>query len=124
MSRSRPATTLALAALAVTLSLPAAAVELRSYGAAPAQTPWGKIADAFAAKVAELSGGKLTIKHFHASQLGDEQTAIRQVARGRLDIGFFSNTATSLVVPEYGLLASPMRSIPSRRPTASPTSTC
>ena len=81
--------------------------ELRSAGAAPPKTPWGISTEAFVAKLAELSGGELTVKHFHASQLGDEQTTIRQVARGRLDIGFFSNTATSLVVPEFGLLASP-----------------
>lgn len=81
--------------------------ELRSAGAAPQKTPWGMAAEAFVAKLAELSGGQLTVKHFHNSQLGDEQTTIRQVVRGRLDMGFFSNTATSLVVPEFGLLASP-----------------
>lgn len=107
MKQTKTMTTIALGALALSLSLPINARELRSAGAAPAQTPWGKVTDAFVAKVAELSDGKLTIKHFHASQLGDEQTTIRQVARGRLDMGFFSNTATSLVVPEYGLLASP-----------------
>ena len=97
--------TLALAAvlaIGVTINI-VSARELRSAGAAPAKTPWGISAEAFVAKLAELSAGTLTVKHFHASQLGDEQTTIRQVARGRLDIGFFSNTATSLVVPEFGL---------------------
>jgi len=98
---------LTVAVLAASVTVSVSARELRSGGAAPAATPWGKAADAFVAKVAELSGGKLTVKHFHASQLGDEQTVIRQVARGRIDIGLFSNTATSLVVPEFGLLASP-----------------
>lgn len=87
--------------------LGAEAKELRSSGAAPEPSPWGQVTNAFVAKVAELSGGALTIKHFHGSQLGDEQTTIRQVARGRIDIGLFSNTATSLLVPEFGLLASP-----------------
>ena len=100
----------------VTLTLTAAVLaaspflqarELRSAGAAPEPSPWGQVTNAFVDKVAELSGGTLTIKHFHASQLGDEQTTVRQVARGRLDMGFFSNTATSLLVPEFGLLASP-----------------
>lgn len=95
-------------AVAVLLATTAAdARELRSAGAPPAGSPWGKTFDAFAAKVAELSGGKLTINHFHASQLGDEQTTIRQVARGRLDMGGFSNTASSLLVPEFALLSSP-----------------
>ena len=95
----------AVAALLTVTS--AEARELRSAGAAPEGTPWGKVTNAFVAKVAELSGGKLTIKHFHASQLGDEQTTVRQVARGRLDMGGFSNTASSLLVPEFGLLSSP-----------------
>jgi len=102
-------TSLRVAALAAAITCTgiAQAAELRSAGAAPPKTPWGVTTDAFVAKVAELSGGSLTINHFHASQLGDEQTTIRQVARGRLDMGLFSNTATSLVVPEFGLLASP-----------------
>ena len=83
------------------------AKELRSSGAAPEPSPWGQVTNAFTAKVAELSDGALTINHFHGSQLGDEQTTVKQVARGRLDIGLFSNTATSLLVPEFGLLASP-----------------
>ena len=95
----------AIAALAAASA--ADARELRSAGAAPQGSPWGKVTDAFVAKVAELSGGSLTINHFHGSQLGDEQTTVRQVARGRLDMGAFSNTASSLLVPEFGLLASP-----------------
>lgn len=83
------------------------AKELRSSGAAPEPSPWGQVTNAFAARVAELSGGELTVNHFHGSQLGDEQTTVKQVARGRIDIGLFSNTATSLLVPEFGLLASP-----------------
>ncbi|OED37150.1 hypothetical protein AB833_24705 [Chromatiales bacterium (ex Bugula neritina AB1)] len=93
--------------ISVVLSSAASAKELRSAGAAPEPSPWGQVTNAFVNKVAELSDGALTIKHFHASQLGDEQTTVRQVARGRLDMGIFSNTATSLLVPEFGLLASP-----------------
>ena len=98
---------IAAAAAALLAATAADARELRSAGAAPEASPWGQIYNAFTAKVAELSGGSLTINHFHASQLGDEQTTIRQIARGRLDMGGFSNTASSLLVPEFGLLASP-----------------
>lgn len=98
---------IAAAVAAIVAASAADARELRSAGAAPEASPWGQIYNAFTAKVAELSGGSLTIKHFHASQLGDEQTTIRQIARGRLDMGAFSNTASSLLVPEFGLLASP-----------------
>ncbi len=98
---------LAAAVAAIVAATAVDARELRSAGAAPEGTPWGQVYNGFTAKVAELSGGALTINHFHASQLGDEQTTIRQIARGRLDMGAFSNTATSLLVPEFGLLASP-----------------
>ena len=47
------------------------------------------------------------MKVFYSSQLGDEQTVIRQVVRGRIDMTGSSNTATSLVVPEFALLAAP-----------------
>ena len=59
------------------------------------------------AHVGELSGGKLKIQPYFSSQLGDEQTVIRQSVRGRIDMSGQSNTATSLVVPEFALLAAP-----------------
>lgn len=93
--------------IAVSLCASAQARELRVAAAAPESSPWGKSLVAFADKVSELSSGELTLKLFHASQLGDEQTTVRQVARGRIDLGVFSNTAASLVLPEFGLLASP-----------------
>ena len=98
---------LACAAMALMAFGGAEARELRSSTAAPEASPWGKVAKAYEARVAELSGGKLTIKTFFSSELGDEQTVARQVARGRLDMAGLSNTATSLLVPEFGLLASP-----------------
>lgn len=85
----------------------ASAAELRLGMAAPAQTPWGAVTDKFAAKVSELTGGDLTISIYHNSELGDEQTMARQLARGRLDMAVLSNVASSLLVPEYGLLLSP-----------------
>ena len=85
----------------------AEAKELRLSMAPPPNSPWGKIAQQFVDKVAELSGGALTVKPYMASKLGGEQDVIKQIARGRIDMGVMSNTAVSLVVPEFGLLASP-----------------
>ena len=81
--------------------------ELRLSMAPPPNSPWGSVAQAFVDKVAEISGGELTIKAFMGSKLGGEQDIIKQIARGRVDMGVMSNTAVSLVVPEFGLLASP-----------------
>ncbi|MFV0383993.1 TRAP transporter substrate-binding protein [Paracoccus sp. (in: a-proteobacteria)] len=81
--------------------------ELRIGMAAPENTPWGTITHKFADKVAELTGGELTVSVYFNNELGDEQTMARQLARGRLDMAELSNVASSLLVPEYGLLLSP-----------------
>jgi len=84
-----------------------AARELRVATAAPPKTPWGVWLAGVAEKVEELSGGELKLNVFYSSQLGDEQTVVRQTVRGRIDLSGQSNTATSLVVPEFALLAAP-----------------
>lgn len=83
------------------------AKELRMSMAPPPKSPWGAVAQKFVDRVAEVSGGKLTVKAFMGSKLGGEQDVVKQIARGRIDMGVMSNTAVSLVVPEFGLLASP-----------------
>ncbi|MGB1010452.1 MAG: TRAP transporter substrate-binding protein [Thiolinea sp.] len=85
----------------------ASAKELRLSAAPPPASPWGKIILKFTDKVAEVSGGKLTVKPFLGSKLGSEQDVVKQIARGRIDMGVMSNTAVSLLVPEFSLLASP-----------------
>ena len=97
-----------LAATALAIGIVAAgATELRLSMAPPPKSPWGGVAQKFVDKVGELSGGKLAIKAFMGSKLGGEQDVIKQIARGRVDMGVMSNTAVSLLVPEFGLLASP-----------------
>lgn len=97
----------ASAAFMIAAAAAANATELRLSAAPPAGSPWGKITLKFVDKVAEISGGALTIKPFLGSKLGGEQDVARQIARGRIDMGVMSNTAVSLLVPEFGLLASP-----------------
>ena len=98
---------LAMAALTAVAADAFAAKELRVATAAPQNTPWGKWFDGIAAKVTQLSGGELKPVPYYSSQLGDEQTVIRQSVRGRIDMSGQSNTATSLVVPEFALMAAP-----------------
>lgn len=95
------------AALVAAGSIATEAKELRLSAAPPPNSPWGKITMKFVDRVAEISGGELTIKPFLGSKLGGEQDVVKQVARGRIDIAVASNTAVSLLVPEFGLLASP-----------------
>ena len=83
-------------------------VELRYTTGAPEQTPWvTPQLRRFEKDVEEESGGKIKIASFVAAQLGNEQDTVQQVARGRIDMGGFSNGAVALIVPELALLGLP-----------------
>jgi len=84
-----------------------AATTLKFAISAPEKTPWTKNAYETAAYINQATGGAVKINVFPGGQLGNEQNAIGQVARGRIDMGSFSNTAASLIVPEMALLAAP-----------------
>lgn len=104
--------TAAVAALALTFAGTAAAqdkaTELRYTTGAPEKTPWvTPQLRRFEQDVAEESGGKLKIASFIGAQLGNEQDTVQQVARGRIDMGGFSNGAVALIVPELAILGLP-----------------
>lgn len=101
-------TTAALLSAATVLTpVTASAVELKYAAVAPPNSPWAKLIEALAGNAAKNSAGDLVIKPFLGGQLGSEPVTIQQVARGRIDMGGFSLTATALVVPELGLLNAP-----------------
>ena len=82
-------------------------VSLRYTTGAPAKTPWVMQLERFAKDVDEESNGAVVIEQFIAAQLGNEQDTVQQVARGRIDMGGFSNGAVALIVPELALLGLP-----------------
>jgi len=84
-----------------------ATVTLRVTANAPAKSPWAVQVDRLAAKVAEESKGAVKLEPFYGGQLGNEQDTIQQVARGRIDSGFFAIGAGSLLVPELQLAILP-----------------
>ncbi|MFO1198407.1 MAG: TRAP transporter substrate-binding protein [Burkholderiaceae bacterium] len=84
-----------------------ATVTLRLTANAPAKSPWAVQIDRLAAKVAEESKGTVKLEPFYGGQLGNEQDTIQQVARGRIDSGFFAVGAGSLLVPELQLAILP-----------------
>jgi TRAP-type C4-dicarboxylate transport system substrate-binding protein len=105
--------TIAAAALAAAV-LPGAtpafaqATELRYTTGAPERTPWvTPQLRRFEQDVAEESQGQLKISSFINAQLGNEQDTVQQVARGRIDMGGFSNGAVALIAPELGILGLP-----------------
>ena len=57
-------------------------VELKFASSAPPTSPWAKQIDRMAAGVLEESKGTLKISPFYNSQLGSENDAIAQIARG------------------------------------------
>jgi len=104
--------TAAVAALSLMLTGGAVAqdkaTELRYTTGAPERTPWvTPQLRRFEQDVAEESGGKLKISSFINAQLGNEQDTVQQVARGRIDMGGFSNGAVALIAPELALLGLP-----------------
>jgi TRAP-type C4-dicarboxylate transport system substrate-binding protein len=84
-----------------------APVEVKYASSAPPKTVWAMQVERFAGEVTAGSGGSLKINAFLGGQLGSEQDTIQQVARGRIDMGGFSLTAGSLIVPELSILSMP-----------------
>jgi len=82
-------------------------VTLRLTANAPPKSPWAVQIDRFIAKVAEESKGSVKIEAFYGGQLGNEQDTIQQIARGRIDLGFFAIGAASLLAPELQLAIMP-----------------
>jgi TRAP-type C4-dicarboxylate transport system substrate-binding protein len=101
------------AAAALALPLTGAALaqeksaELRYATSAPPKTVWEMQVVRFQKQVEDASKGSLKINAFLNSQLGSEQDTVQQVARGRIDMGGYSVTAGSLLVPEIALLNIP-----------------
>lgn len=97
-------------ALTVSAALAASSVfadEMKIATAAPAGTPWVTHLEASNEALSAATGGDMTIAVFAGSQLGPETEVIKQVARGRVDGGVFSTSASATVVPEVGLITSP-----------------
>jgi TRAP-type C4-dicarboxylate transport system substrate-binding protein len=101
------AATLALGVTAQRAWTQGAPVEIKYASSAPPKTVWAMQVERFQADVNEASKGSLKVNAFLASQLGSEQDTIQQVARGRIDMGGYSLTAASLIVPELSILAIP-----------------
>jgi tripartite ATP-independent transporter DctP family solute receptor len=63
--------------------------------------------DKFAELLAEKSGGKMTLKMFHAGVLGSQPDAIEQVRLGALEIGNFNLGPIGPIAPEANVVSLP-----------------
>ena len=99
----------ALAALAATtmLAAPAGAETLRLNHNLPDNSVTGKVFDAFAARVEELTDGALKIRVFHAGQLGGQRESIELVQQGALDIAKTNAAEMEAFIPLYAALNLP-----------------
>lgn len=84
-----------------------AALEMKYSSSAPANTPWVKHSEAIRDQLLVNSNNEIQMQLFNGGQLGDELTVIKQVARGRIDLGGFSMTAAATMVPELALMGVP-----------------
>ncbi|MAW86892.1 MAG: C4-dicarboxylate ABC transporter substrate-binding protein [Phyllobacteriaceae bacterium] len=64
-------------------------------------------AQAFQEKLAEISGGEMTVKIFPSSQLGDFKAMVAQVQAGELDMVMTGYPDMSYVIPELKLIGAP-----------------
>lgn len=63
--------------------------------------------DKFAELLAQKSGGKMTLKMYHAGTLGSQSDAIEQVRMGALEIANFSLGPIGPIVPEANVVSLP-----------------
>lgn len=82
-------------------------LDIKYASSAPPKTVWAMQTERFADDVTAESKGTMKINAFIGSQLGSEQDTIQQVARGRIEMGGYSLTAVSLLVPELSVLSIP-----------------
>ncbi|MCI5112291.1 MAG: TRAP transporter substrate-binding protein [Marivita sp.] len=68
---------------------------------------WTKAAEAFAAELAEESGGAHNVTVFPASQLGNEAEMLQQLQTGALDMAFMTVAEVSNRAPDFGAFYAP-----------------
>lgn len=77
-----------------------------AHGAATAN-PRGVTAERMAARVRELSNGRIEMRVAHAAQLGDDVAMLTALRTGTLDMSVNSQGPTSALVPELAALGLP-----------------
>ena len=74
---------------------------------APKGTPWAELLKRYEKRVEKLSGGRINVIVYLAGRKGDEQSLVRQVYRGDLELCGVSTGAMSGMVPDVDILELP-----------------
>lgn len=69
--------------------------------------PYSKGADYFADLIAKKSGGKIVVKNYHSSQLGDQKTLIEGLVYGTIDMALVGTAALGQFQPQISLFDLP-----------------
>jgi TRAP-type transport system periplasmic protein len=96
------------AALTCFTSLGAVAADARHFSFGydqPHTTGYGILADTFATKLAELSGGTLAIDQFPGAQLGQEPQMLQKVRTGDIDFIISSTANAATLSPQSGVFS-------------------
>jgi tripartite ATP-independent transporter DctP family solute receptor len=101
------ALTIGAAALVATFTVSAQAKEWKGWNIHVAGYPNTVALDKFAELLKEKSGGKMTLKMYHAGTLGSQPDAIEQVRAGALEIANFSLGPLGPIVPETNVVSLP-----------------
>ena len=108
MRPSRLAVSLAAAALAAVLALPAAAQQTLKMNISLAQnSSYGVAIDTFAKEVEKRTNGRYKVQNFYAGALGAERESIEGVQLGTLDLTLTSTGPVPNFVPEIAILDIP-----------------
>lgn len=97
----------ALALAGLTAAAPAHAKELKFATIATQNSVWAEMMQRFVDRVAEVSGGELTIVPYWGSQLGNQQETLNMMLRGRLDIWSGPGSSFGVLSPESNALGLP-----------------
>lgn len=101
-------TTLLAWAATMALAVPAMAERVLTFGLQDNEASnVYKGAQEFATKLAEVSGGELTVNLFPSSTLGDFKAMVAQVQAGELDIVITGYPDMSYIIPELNLIGAP-----------------
>jgi tripartite ATP-independent transporter DctP family solute receptor len=97
----------ATAALIIGFSVSAQAKEWRGWNIHVAGYPNTVAMDKFAELLKEKSGGKMSLKMYHAGTLGSQPDAIEQVRAGALEIGNFNMGPIGPIAPAANVVSLP-----------------
>ncbi len=113
-SMKKYATGVAVVATCMTIGTASMAKDMRGWNIHVEDYPVSHGMEAFAAELAEKTGGDLTAKVFHGGVLGSQPDAIEQLRLGALDFGVFSLGPMGQVVPEANVVSLPFifKSVP------------